>query len=63
MSNETTQVIHSMNRVGKIVPPNKQILRDISLDFYFGAKTPALHRAQSGASVGVLGLTSADRTR
>src|SRR5919206_2926988 len=38
MSNETTQVIYSMNRVGKIVPPNKQILRDISLGFYYGAK-------------------------
>jgi hypothetical protein len=29
MSNETTQVIYSMNRVGKIIPPNKQILRDM----------------------------------
>ncbi len=29
MSNETTQVIYSMNRVGKIIPPSKQTLRDI----------------------------------
>jgi hypothetical protein len=42
MSNETTQVIYSMNKVGRIVPPNKQILRDISLGFYYGAKTPTL---------------------
>jgi hypothetical protein len=32
-----TQVIYSMNRVGRFAPPNKQILRDISLGFYYGA--------------------------
>jgi ATPase subunit of ABC transporter with duplicated ATPase domains len=50
MSNETTQVIYSTNRVGKIVPPNKQILRDISLGFYYGAK------------IGVLGLNGAGKS-
>ncbi|MCQ3936570.1 MAG: energy-dependent translational throttle protein EttA [Chloroflexi bacterium] len=50
MSNETTQVIYSMNRVGRIVPPNKQILRDISLGFYLGAK------------IGVLGLNGAGKS-
>ncbi|GMV34636.1 MAG: energy-dependent translational throttle protein EttA [Chloroflexota bacterium] len=50
MSNETTQVIYSMNRVGKIVPPNKQILHDISLGFYLGAK------------IGVLGLNGAGKS-
>lgn len=50
MSNETTQVIYSMNKVGKIVPPNKQILRDISLGFYYGAK------------IGVLGLNGAGKS-
>ncbi len=50
MSNETTQVIYSMNRVGRIVPPNKQILRDISLGFYYGAK------------IGVLGLNGAGKS-
>ncbi|GAB4460632.1 MAG: energy-dependent translational throttle protein EttA [Anaerolineales bacterium] len=50
MSNETTQVIYSMSRVGKIVPPNKQILRDISLGFYYGAK------------IGVLGLNGAGKS-
>ena len=41
MSNETTQVIYSMNKVGRIAQsaPNKQILRDrvASLGFYYGA--------------------------
>src|SRR5512138_316187 len=50
MSNETTQVIYSMNRVGRFVPPNKQILRDISLGFYYGAK------------IGVLGLNGAGKS-
>src|SRR5512134_2575605 len=49
MSNESL-VIYSMNRVGKIVPPNKQILRDISLGFYYGAK------------IGVLGLNGAGKS-
>ncbi|MGZ8189419.1 MAG: energy-dependent translational throttle protein EttA [Methylosarcina sp.] len=38
------QYIYSMNRVGKIVPPKKYILKDISLSFFPGAK------------IGVLGL-------
>ncbi|HEX5808823.1 MAG TPA: energy-dependent translational throttle protein EttA [Anaerolineales bacterium] len=50
MSSETTQVIFSMNRVGRFVPPNKQILRDISLGFYYGAK------------IGVLGLNGAGKS-
>jgi len=45
-----TQVIYSMNKVGRIVPPNKQILRDISLGFYYGAK------------IGVLGLNGAGKS-
>jgi energy-dependent translational throttle protein EttA len=39
-----------MNRVGRFVPPNKQILRDISLGFYYGAK------------IGVLGLNGAGKS-
>ena len=42
-----TQVIYSMDKVGRIVPPdNKHVLRDpqASLGFYYGAK------------IGVLGL-------
>ncbi|HEX9384713.1 MAG TPA: energy-dependent translational throttle protein EttA [Anaerolineales bacterium] len=46
-----TQVIYSMNKVGRIIPStNKQILRDISLGFYYGAK------------IGVLGLNGAGKS-
>ena len=46
-----TQVIYSMNKVGRIVPPNnKQVLRDITLGFYYGAK------------IGVLGLNGAGKS-
>jgi len=33
------QVIFSMVGVGRVVPPDRQILRDISLGFFYGAKT------------------------
>src|SRR5512143_3503579 len=45
-----TQVIYSMMRVGRIHPPSKQVLRDISLGFYYGAK------------IGVLGLNGAGKS-
>ena len=46
-----TQVIYSMNKVGRLVPSsNKLILRDISLGFYYGAK------------IGVLGLNGAGKS-
>ena len=38
----TDQVIYSMVRVGRMVPPNKWVLRDISLGFYYGAKIGGL---------------------
>ncbi|MAL00555.1 MAG: energy-dependent translational throttle protein EttA [Alcaligenaceae bacterium] len=44
------QYVYTMNRVGKIVPPKKQILRDISLSFFPGAK------------IGVLGLNGAGKS-
>jgi sulfate-transporting ATPase len=44
------QYIYTMNRVGKIVPPKKHILRDISLSFFPGAK------------IGVLGLNGAGKS-
>ncbi len=47
---ETQQVIYSMVRVGRIHPPNRQVLRDISLGFYYGAK------------IGVLGLNGAGKS-
>jgi ATP-binding cassette ChvD family protein len=45
-----TQVIYSMMRVGRVHPPNKQVLRDISLGFYYGAKIGVLGLNGSGKS-------------
>ncbi|NOT12244.1 MAG: energy-dependent translational throttle protein EttA [Methylococcaceae bacterium] len=44
------QYIFSMNRVGKIVPPKKYILKDISLSFFPGAKIGVLGLNGSGKS-------------
>jgi sulfate-transporting ATPase len=44
------QYIFTMNRVGKIVPPKRVILRDISLSFYPGAKIGVLGLNGSGKS-------------
>jgi len=44
------QVIFSMSKVGRLYPPNKQVLRDISLGFFYGAK------------IGVLGLNGAGKS-
>lgn len=44
------QFVYTMNRVGKVVPPNRHILKDISLSFFPGAK------------IGVLGLNGAGKS-
>ncbi len=44
------QYIYTMNRVGKIVPPKRVIIQDISLSFFPGAK------------IGVLGLNGAGKS-
>jgi ATP-binding cassette ChvD family protein len=44
------QYIYTMNRVSKVVPPKREILRDISLSFFPGAK------------IGVLGLNGAGKS-
>ncbi|WP_339867641.1 energy-dependent translational throttle protein EttA [Pseudohongiella nitratireducens] len=44
------QFVYTMNRVGKVVPPKKEILKDISLSFFPGAK------------IGVLGLNGAGKS-
>lgn len=44
------QYVYTMNRVGKIVPPKRQILRDISLSFFPGAKIGVLGLNGSGKS-------------
>jgi sulfate-transporting ATPase len=44
------QYVYTMNRVGKIVPPKRQILKDISLSFFPGAKIGVLGLNGSGKS-------------
>jgi energy-dependent translational throttle protein EttA len=44
------QYVFSMNRVGKIVPPKRHILKDISLSFFPGAKIGVLGTNGSGKS-------------
>jgi len=44
------QYVYTMNRVGKIVPPKRQVRKDISLSFFPGAK------------IGVLGLNGAGKS-
>ncbi|WP_163835436.1 energy-dependent translational throttle protein EttA [Spartinivicinus ruber] len=44
------QYVYTMNRVGKVVPPKREILKDISLSFFPGAK------------IGVLGLNGAGKS-
>src|SRR5512138_3940267 len=51
MTDQNQQVIFSMVRVSRTFPPNnKQVIRDISLGFYYGAK------------IGVLGLNGAGKS-
>ncbi|MGH8292924.1 MAG: energy-dependent translational throttle protein EttA [Gammaproteobacteria bacterium] len=44
------QYIYTMNRVGKVVPPKREILRNISLSFFPGAKIGVLGLNGSGKS-------------
>ncbi|MHB1951830.1 MAG: energy-dependent translational throttle protein EttA [Acidiferrobacteraceae bacterium] len=46
----STQFIYTMHRVGKVVPPGREILRDISLSFFPGAKIGVLGLNGSGKS-------------
>jgi energy-dependent translational throttle protein EttA len=48
MSGET--IIYSMAGVGKIYPPNKQVLKDIYLSYFYGAKIGVLGLNGSGKS-------------
>jgi energy-dependent translational throttle protein EttA len=45
-----SQYVYTMHRVGKIVPPKRQILKDISLSFFPGAKIGILGLNGSGKS-------------
>ena len=44
------QFVYTMHRVGKVVPPKRHILKNISLSFFPGAK------------IGVLGLNGAGKS-
>src|SRR3990167_9209750 len=44
------QIIFSMSRVGRVHPPKKEVLKNISLSFFYGAK------------IGVLGLNGAGKS-
>lgn len=48
--NPMAQYVYTMNRVGKIVPPKREILKDISLSFFPGAKIGVLGLNGSGKS-------------
>jgi ATP-binding cassette ChvD family protein len=50
MSTNDKQVIFSLVGVGKVYPPKKQVLRDIYLGFYYGAKIGVLGLNGSGKS-------------
>jgi ATP-binding cassette ChvD family protein len=55
------QFIYTMNRVSKVVPPKRIILRDISLSFFPGAKIGVLGLNGSGKSTLLRIMAGADR--
>jgi len=55
------QYVFSMHRVGKIVPPKRQILKDISLSFFPGAKIGVLGLNGSGKSTLLRIMAGVDR--
>lgn len=44
------KIIFSMSGVGKLIPPKKQILKDIYLSFFYGAKIGVIGLNGSGKS-------------
>ncbi|MGA7950130.1 MAG: energy-dependent translational throttle protein EttA [Thiobacillaceae bacterium] len=55
------QYVYSMMRVGKIVPPKRQILKDISLSFFPGAKIGVLGLNGSGKSTLIKIMAGVDK--
>ena len=55
------QFIYTMNRVGKVVPPKRVILRDITLSFFPGAKIGVLGLNGSGKSTLLKIMAGADK--
>jgi len=50
VTEDAQKIIFSMNRVSRVHPPNKQVLKDVSLSFFYGAK------------IGILGLNGAGKS-
>jgi sulfate-transporting ATPase len=55
------KIIFGMHKVGKVYPPKKQVLRDISLSFYYGAKIGVLGLNGSGKSSLLKIIAGADK--
>lgn len=58
---QMAQYVFTMNRVGKIVPPKRQILKDISLSFFPGAKIGLLGLNGSGKSTLIRIMAGVDK--
>ena len=56
------KIIFSMVGVGKIVPPNKEILKDIYLSFFYGAKIGIIGLNGSGKSTLLKIIAGADKS-
>src|SRR5215212_6452129 len=55
------QIIFSMSRVKRVYPPNREVIRDISLSFYYGAKIGVLGLNGAGKSTLLRIIAGADR--
>ncbi|MCS6839547.1 MAG: energy-dependent translational throttle protein EttA [Roseiflexus sp.] len=58
---DARKIIYSMIRVGKIVPPNRQVLKDISLSYFYGAKIGVIGLNGSGKSTLLRIMAGVDR--
>jgi len=61
MAVDDKKVIFGMHKVGKIYPPKRQVLKDISLSFYLGAKIGVLGLNGSGKSSLLRIIAGADK--
>ncbi len=61
MTTNDKQVIFSLIGVGRVHPPNKQVLKDIYLSFYYGAKIGVLGLNGSGKSTLLRIIAGADK--
>ena len=60
-AHDMAQYVYTMNRVGKLIPPKRQILKDISLSFFPGAKIGVLGLNGSGKSTLLRIMAGVDR--